>query len=453
MAITWPIGQQKRRYWRLGDDQYKVISGRVLLGEKVSILRYGFIGETLYYDVQVIGGKKSAILNSNCIRNMAFIGLDVQPSLVSFAASKPGAPTKPVLSLDNGARLPPSASVKNGVASKTRVPPSRSGSGGSPTPMNRPNSGAPAAATDASRAGSGGSPSLMNPPNTRMSASRAGSGGSPTPMNRPNFGAPAGAKDKAGFLLCAHGVRTFTCSLCQGKAQNPKPGANGAAAGVQEPTLDITTATSPAIATGPGPSFSPTSEKASDLTSGPFGPASCTRANSPSGKDPTPVATGAADGVQSSINKNKVSPRIKHPPQKKSCSKSSNPAVSDRIATLRSRNKHLNPPQVSSAARPASSRAVVPQIAKKSVKLARARAKKNTELKTTRANKKKVCQRNSVNRARKCQHNRRATRCPVCVRSSGDGFRSLCHHLKQKGWCTQCKIEDSDTVYYGEARR
>jgi len=272
-------------------------------------------------------------------------------------------------------------------------------------------------------------------------------------MNRPNFGAPAGAKDKAGFLLCAHGVRTFTCSLCQGKTQNPKPGANGAAAGVQKPTLDITTATSPAIATGPGPSFSPTSEKASVLTSGPFGPASCTRANSPSGKDPIPVATGAADGVQSSINKNKVSPRIKHPPQKKSCSKSSNPAVSDRIANLRSRNKHLNPPQVSSAARPASSPAVVPQIAKKSVKPARARAKKNTELKTTRANKKKVCQRNSVNRARKCQHNRRATRCPVCVRSSGDGFRSLCPHLKQKGWCTQCKSEDSETVYYGEARR
>jgi hypothetical protein len=96
---------------------------------------------------------------------------------------------------------------------------------------------------------------------------------------------------------------------------------------------------------------------------------------------------------------------------------------------------------------------VVPQIAKKSVKPARARAKKNTELKTTRANKKKGCQRNSVNRARKCQHDRRATRCPDCVRSSGDGFRSLCPHLKQKGWCTQCKIEDSETVYYGEARR
>ena len=87
MTITWPIGQQKRRYWRLGDDEYKVISGRVLLGERVSILRYGFIGDTLFYDVQVIGGKKSAILNSNCIRNMAFLDLAVQPSLASCAYS------------------------------------------------------------------------------------------------------------------------------------------------------------------------------------------------------------------------------------------------------------------------------------------------------------------------------------------------------------------------------
>jgi hypothetical protein len=71
----------------VGDDEYKVISGRVLFGEKVSILRYGFIGETLFYDVQVIGGKKSAIINSNCVRNMAFIGLAVQPSLASCAYS------------------------------------------------------------------------------------------------------------------------------------------------------------------------------------------------------------------------------------------------------------------------------------------------------------------------------------------------------------------------------
>ena len=52
----------------MGDDEYKVISGSALFGEKVSILRYGFIGNTLYYDVQVIGGKKSAIINSNCVR-------------------------------------------------------------------------------------------------------------------------------------------------------------------------------------------------------------------------------------------------------------------------------------------------------------------------------------------------------------------------------------------------
>lgn len=128
-------------------------------------------------------------------------------------------------------------------------------------------------------------------------------------------------------------------------------------------------------------------------------------------------------------------------------------AVSDRKASLRSQNKTLNPFQVSSAARPAPKRAVVRQIAKKSAKPARAGAKKTTELETARAKKKNDCQRNSVNRARKCEHNRRATRCPDCVRSSGDGFRSLCPHWKQKGWCTQCKMDDSETAYYGEARR
>ena len=415
-------------------------------------MRYGYIGNQCYYEVKAIRGSTIGIVHDSYVKWLTNPCHPSETSLVSFAASKPGAPTKPVLPLDNGARPPPSASVKNGVASKTRV-----------------------------------------------SASRAGSGGSPTPMNQPNFGAPAATTDKAGFLLCAHGVRTRICLLCQGKTQNPKPGATGAAAGVQTPTLDITTATSPAFATGPGPSFSPASETAGDLTSGPFGPASRTRANSssgkdpkpvangaatspafatgpgpslspasetagdltsgpfgpasrtransPSGKDPKPVATGAAGGVQPAISKKRVSPRIKHSPPQKSCSKSSNNAAN------RTRNTLLNPPQVSSAARPAPSRAVVPQIAKKSAKPARAGAKKNTELKTTRANKKKVCQRNSVNRARKCKHDRRATRCPDCVRSSGDGFRSLCPHLKQKGWCTQCKMENSETVYYGEARR
>ena len=397
--IEWAKGQ-RRRLWRIGDDQYEVIRGDILFGQKVSIMRYGYIGNQCYYEVKAIRGSTIGIVHDSYVKWLTNPCHPSETSLVSFAASKPGAPTKPVLPLDNGARPPPSASVKNGVASKTRV-----------------------------------------------SASRAGSGGSPTPMNQPNFGAPAATTDKAGFLLCAHGVRTRICLLCQGKTQNPKPGATGAAAGVQTPTLDITTATSPAFATGPGPSFSPASETAGDLTSGPFGPASRTRANSSSGKDPKPVATGAAGGVQPSISKKRVSPRIKHSPPQKSCSKSSNNAAN------RTRNTLLNPPQVSSAARPAPSRAVVPQIAKKSAKPARAGAKKNTELKTTRANKKKVCQRNSVNRARKCKHDRRATRCPDCVRSSGDGFRSLCPHLKQKGWCTQCKMENSETVYYGEARR
>jgi hypothetical protein len=265
MVITWPKGQQKRRYWRLGDDEYKVISGRVLLGEKVSILRYGFIGDTMFYDVQVIGGKKSALLNSNCVRNMAFIGLAAQPSLASCAYSSI-APVVPLPAATSHvvppSPPPPSASNarSSGISLRSGQPlqpviikPRTSGTGPLPPP--------PSASVK-----NGGSPII------RKTGLRSGSGGSSTPMNHPKFGAPAAATDSAGFLLCAHKVRKLNCLLCKaGKTQDPKSGATVAAAVVQTRTLDITMATkSPAIATGPRPSSRSTSET---VTSGPCEPA------------------------------------------------------------------------------------------------------------------------------------------------------------------------------------
>ena len=55
--------------------------------------------------------------------------------------------------------------------------------------------------------------------------------------------------------------------------------------------------------------------------------------------------------------------------------------------------------------------------------------------------------RNSVNRASMCRHGRRKTRCSDC----GVG-KSLCVHLKQKGWCNECKNEFG-SLYYGDARK
>ena len=64
---------------------------------------------------------------------------------------------------------------------------------------------------------------------------------------------------------------------------------------------------------------------------------------------------------------------------------------------------------------------------------------------------KKVCDRNKVNRARLCSHGRRLTRCPQCKQGSRDGTGSLCKHLKQKGWCTECgKL---GLTYYGQERK
>jgi hypothetical protein len=59
-------------------------------------------------------------------------------------------------------------------------------------------------------------------------------------------------------------------------------------------------------------------------------------------------------------------------------------------------------------------------------------------------------QSNHVNRAKHCNHGRRATRCPECIQVSKSGTRSLCAHLKQKGWCLECKKDGAR--YYGEGR-
>ena len=61
---------------------------------------------------------------------------------------------------------------------------------------------------------------------------------------------------------------------------------------------------------------------------------------------------------------------------------------------------------------------------------------------------KKGCRGNSVNRARQCAHGSRKTRCPICVLKSNGGAGSLCVHLKQKGWCLECKKDG--TKYYGD---
>ena len=61
-----------------------------------------------------------------------------------------------------------------------------------------------------------------------------------------------------------------------------------------------------------------------------------------------------------------------------------------------------------------------------------------------------VSLRNRVCRAKTCVHGKRATRCPACVIKAKSGtYRSLCPHLKQKGWCLECKKGGSR--YYGDS--
>ena len=111
--------------------------------------------------------------------------------------------------------------------------------------------------------------------------------------------------------------------------------------------------------------------------------------------------------------------------------------------------------QKTPAAYPVPSRAMVAQVSKKAkIKITgmatRAVAKRGTQHHSASAKSKKVCSRNSVNRAKPCEHGKRATRCPDCIKQSNSGTRSLCAHLKQKGWCVECKKEGN--FYYGEAR-
>ena len=221
--IEW-MKHQPRRLWRRGDDVYEVTKGQVLLWVRVGIMRMGFLGNQMYFEVKAMRGNRIAILHSSFIKNVTIpIGSNV-PSLVSVAYSNL-APDVPAGQVSPPLPPPPSASVKNG-----------------------------------------GSPII------RKTGLRSCSGGSSTPMNHPKFGAPAAATDSAGFLLCAHKERKLNCLLCKaGKTQDPKSGATVAAAVVQTRTLDITMATkSPAIATGPRPSTRSTSET---VTSGPCEPA------------------------------------------------------------------------------------------------------------------------------------------------------------------------------------
>jgi hypothetical protein len=109
--------------------------------------------------------------------------------------------------------------------------------------------------------------------------------------------------------------------------------------------------------------------------------------------------------------------------------------------------------QKTPAAYPVTGHAMVAQIGKKAKVTgtpARAVAKRATKHHTAPAKSMNVCSRNSVNRAKPCEHGKRATRCPDCIKQSGSGTRSLCAHLKQKGWCIECKKDG--ILYYGETR-
>lgn len=372
-------------------------------------MRYGFIGQQCYYEVKAIRGNKYGIVHSSFVKNITNPIVPIVPSLVGFAASTSGDPTLPVVRLNNVARPlplasnnvappPPSASVENGVAQRTR----RSGSG-------------------------------------------SGSVGPPTSKKQPDSGA-AGA---AGVPLTISKIRVTPAAVNFSAAEVPKH--------VQPlKQIPIPKARFPAVVFQASETIPTPKPK---VVVKPFA-AIVSRQHRPSKKIPSPSQgrTGPPSGSSNllkspSSNSLPSAVRISSPVGTNNAANRTAAAVSGRSASLRSGNKILNPSQVLYAARPAPRRAVVSQIGKKPAKPARAGVKKTTELKTARAKKKKVSQRNSVNRARKCEHNRRATRCPDCVRTSGDGFRSLCPHLKQKGWCTQCKSDDNNKVYYGEARR
>lgn len=408
--IEWPTGQKVRRLWRNGEDQYEVIAGNILLGVKVGIMRYGFIGQQCYYEVKAIRGNKYGIVHSSFVKNITNPIVPIVPSLVGFAASTSGdPPSASVVRLNNVARPlplasnnvappPPSASVENGVAQRTQRSGSGSGSVGPPTSKKQPDSGA---------AGAAGVPLTIS--KIRVTPAAV------------NFSAAEVPKHVQPLKQIPIPKARFPAVVFQASETIPTPKPKV----VVKPLAAIVSRQHRPSKKIPSPS--------QGRTGPPSG--SSNLLNSPSSNSlPSAVRISSPVGTNNAANRTAA-------------------AVSGRSASLRSGNIILNPSQVLYAARPAPRRAVVSQIGKKPAKPARAGVKKTTELKTARAKKKKVSQRNSVNRARKCEHNRRATRCPDCVRTSGDGFRSLCPHLKQKGWCTQCKSDDNNKVYYGEARR
>ena len=93
---------------------------------------------------------------------------------------------------------------------------------------------------------------------------------------------------------------------------------------------------------------------------------------------------------------------------------------------------------ITPVAKPAPARASVPSIGNQA----------KTSVQPARTARKKQC--NNVNRAKHCDHGRRATRCPECIQQTQSGTRSLCAHLKQKGWCLECR--QGGARYYGDRR-
>jgi len=339
MVITWPKGQQKRRYWRLGDDEYKVISGRVLLGEKVSILRYGFIGDTMFYDVQVIGGKKSALLNSNCVRNMAFIGLAAQPSLASCAYSS----IAPVVPLP--------------AATSHVVPPS-------PPP-----------------------PSASNARSSGISL-RSGQPLQPVIIKPRTSGTGPGTRE-----LTVKGTSSYTDIRQRSGRSQPLP--------LVSPTVEPKKRAVPATVSQANTAPRKRLKTSQQLPLG--------SARMATRKHAAPATVSQANAAPSVVQGKTVPTRSG------------------------SRGKRSFTPPL----RPVAAKGDNDRSAGSMPENSRARIK--------------VSDRNKVNRAKICPHEKRKTRCPICVKKLKGSTGSLCKHFKQKGWCKACK--QLCGVYYGESRK
>ena len=472
--VEW-LKPAKRRLWRKGDDVYEVIKGAFLFGERVGIMRAGFLGEQMYYEVKALRGTRIAILHSSYVKNVSNPVVPIVPSLVSIAVTS-FAPDVPPGTLP--------------AASSHVFPP--------PPPPPPP----PPSVSDGNTVGT----------RTGIPGSRLRSGRSPTSNVQLASGDAAAGRDSRGFLLCEHQKRRFNCSLCLETnkiAQQSKSGSTVV-------TRDITLATSPASTTGPGSSSTHTPETTVGVTSGvtgrmlgkrqrsppvieepppkatsaASGPAFCTRAG-------TDVTGGATSGVTVKDQHRdkwqpppKVSPRNKAP-HPKATSTAAASAFATRAGTEvtggaksgvtckeQLRDKRQPPPKVSprNKAPPpkATSIAAAPAFSTRAGlngKLAltctpgrgykgvtnysagsppnkskgRSGGRKGTIQKSIKND------RNKVNRAKICQHQKRKTRCPICVQKVKGGTGSLCKHFKQKGWCIACKSLGG--VYYGEARK